>query len=120
MNDWVVIGIYCDGSGADGAATRHDPNPVMNYRRLEDAAGERVWAPVYSTNDHPGPLDNQRVWLNGDQPADDGDRAHDTFTCGVCRFNLPRRWEDVEQLLDRAYSLPRPRVFLREWAAWTR
>ena len=71
MNDWVVVGIYCDGSGEDGAATRHDPVPVMNYRRLVDQAGERTWAPIYSSNDVPGPLDNRRVWL------DDGDTVSD-------------------------------------------
>jgi hypothetical protein len=120
MTDWVVIGIYCDGTGRDGAATRHDPVPVMNYRRLVDTAGERTWAPLYSSNDVQTPLDNKRAWLDGDTVSDAGQRATDTFNCPRCGFNLPRRWEDIERILDIAYDLPRPRIMLREWAGWIR
>jgi len=118
-DDWVVIGIYCDGTGRDGSATRHAPVPVMNYRRLVDKAGDRTWAPIYSSNDVHNPLDNRRVWLDGDIVSDEGQRAHDTFTCPECGFNLPRRWEDIERILDRAYMLT-DRITLRDWAGWIR
>lgn len=122
MTDWVVVGIYCDGK--KDPDSRHTPEPVINYRRLVDAAGERTWAPLYSSNDQLGPLDNKRVWLDGDTVTDAfaGGRPHDTFTCPLeaCEFNLPRRWEDIERVLDIAYELPRPRILLREWAGWLR
>ncbi len=122
MNAWVVIGIYCDGAGRDGAGTRHDAVPVMNYRRMVDKAGERTWAPIYSSNDVLNPLDSQQVWLDDKDTvtAPGAGRAHDTFTCPQCGFNLPRRWEDTERILDLAYALPRPRIMLREWAGWLR
>lgn len=118
MTEWVVVGIYCDGTAAAG----HDPTPVANYRRLAGDDG-RVWAPMYSANGHEGPVDNQRVWLDADSNVTapfTGRQAHDTFTCRVCGFNLPRRWEDIERVLDAAYDAPRPRIMLREWAGWLR
>lgn len=117
----VVVGIWCDGD-----TERHDPVPVFLYRRLVDEKdGSHVWAPVYSTNTHKL-VENQRVWLDADNnpvPAAQvlagvDARPHDTFTCSVCGFNIPRRWDDVEKLLDGLYRMPRPRVMLREWDEW--
>jgi hypothetical protein len=125
--EWVVIGIYCDGSGDDGSASRHAPEPVANYRRIADPEVGHLWVPLHSSNDRNAPLVSGREWLNdADEVVQErpgmmaGHRAHETFTCSVCPFNWPRRWEDVERVLDAAYELPRPRILLREWARWTR
>jgi hypothetical protein len=128
MTDWIVVGIYCDGPGDDGDARRHPPQVVANFRRRLDGDGARYWAKLHTSNDSPEPLNDKLVWLNPDnevvEQAPGGDRrshrALETFTCSVCGFNLPRRWEDVEKLLATAYDLPRPRVLLREWMNWIR
>jgi hypothetical protein len=123
--DWVVIGIYCDGRDDDD--TRHAPEPIVNYRRVADSGGIHDWAPLHSSNDRSAPLVSRRAWLDANDKVVTerpgmmaGHRAHETFTCPECGYNLPRRWEDVERLLDVAYELPRPRILLREWAGWIR
>jgi hypothetical protein len=119
---WDVVGIYCDGKGDEGDGKRHRPEPIVNYRRLLDDGGKRYWAQLFTSNDRPEPLSNNDLaWLNGNEvvaPArgdDRGDRAHETFNCPECGFNFPRRWEDVERVLDNAFDANRPRLILREW-----
>lgn len=116
---WIVIGVYCAGIGEDHAATRHAPVPVMNYRRAELDDG-RWWIPIYSSNDDPEPLDNQRAWLDLNDHAEThrsgpDDRAHDTFVCRQCGFSLRVRWDEIERALDNAYSVPVPRILLHQW-----
>jgi len=123
--EWVVMGIYCDGR--DDSDSRHAPEPLANYRRIDDPEVGHLWAPLHSSNDRNAPLVSGRAWLNdADEVIPErpgmmaGHRAHETFMCPVCGFNLPRRWEDIERVLDAAYELPRPRILLREWAGWIR
>lgn len=116
---WIVIGVYCDGIGKDGAATRHDPVPVFNYRRVELDDGP-WWLPIYSSNDYLLPLDNQQVWLDVDSNvsphrSSPDDRAHETFQCPNGDLSVRVRWEDVEKALDAAYAVPVPRIMLRQW-----
>ena len=128
----VIVGIYCDGT----AGNPHDRQVVANYQRMVGDSGEHAWAPVYSSNDHPGALAPVREWLNiYDQPVQPISpeapnrqrtadlrpvRAVETFHCELCGFNLPRRWDDVQRVLDTAYGLPRPTILLRELARWIR
>ncbi|WP_133053641.1 hypothetical protein [Mycolicibacillus trivialis] len=118
---WVIVGVYCDGTGDDGAATRHRPQVIQNYRRLVDVDGTRTWAPIYSAAGENGPRHARRDWLDADDnpaPPFDADarRANDTFTCEQCGFNLPRRWDDIERTLDQAHAVGWGQVVLRQWA----
>lgn len=117
---WEIIGVYCDGSGNDGAATRHELRVLQNYRRL-DADGTHTWAPIYTAAGENGPRHARRDWLDGDDRpvhpfATEAARANDTFTCDECGFNLPRRWTDIERVLDQAHAVGWQRVTLRQWA----